>query len=148
MLIETGRFVLLLTVLLFYMDTFCLDIHIPSTFINYSLSLSQSLTHFLGAVFGQTVTCSNRQDSMVCPGAVGTQDGNIERLRLHSSTAHALLLHSGPLQRVHGLTLTFALTDRPTDGQHPRERQRGWDGEGPYCDFIQLCRLILEGKKH
>lgn len=33
-----------------------------------------------------------------------------------------------------------------TDGQRHKERQRGWDGEGQCYDFIELCRLILEGE--
>lgn len=102
-----------------YIDIFDLDTHIPSTIIN-SLSLSLAL----GAVFGQTVARSDRQDGVVATSAVGTQDRDAQRLRLHSRTAHTLLLHSRPLQGVHGLTATFALTDRRTDGQAPQGRGR------------------------
>ena len=136
MLIETNRFVLLLIVLLLvkmwvivatyivlYIDIFDLDTHIPSTIIN-SLSLSLARSLALGAVFGQTVARSDRQDGVVATSAVGTQDRDAQRLRLHSRTAHTLLLHSRPLQGVHGLTATFALTDRRTDGQAPQGRGR------------------------
>lgn len=103
------------------MGTFNLDTHIMSECMN-SLFLS------LGALFGQTVACSDRQDSLVATSAVGTQDGNTERLRLHGSTTHTLLLHSSPLQGVHGLTATFALTDRQTDGR--MDSTTGRDREG------------------
>lgn len=60
-------------------------------------------------------------------GAIGTQDGHAERLRLHRSTTHTLLLHSGSLQRVHGLTVTLALKEinRQTEGR-VRVRQKDW----------------------
>lgn len=103
---ERDRFVLLLfVVLLANMVIFYLDTHRHSAFVN-SLSLC------LGAAFGQTVTCSDRQDSLVATSAISTKDRNAKRLCLHSRTTHTLLLHSGPLQGVYGLTATFALTDR------------------------------------
>lgn len=67
-----------------------------------------------GAVFGHTVTCGDRQDSVVATSAIGAQDGDAERLRLHSGAAHTLLLHGGSLQGVYGLTATFTLTDNGT----------------------------------
>lgn len=83
------------------MGTFYLDTDKASTPKKNTLSLV--------AVFGQTVTRSDRLDCVVASGAVGTQNRNAERLCLHSSTAHTLLFHSIPLQGVHGFTATFAL---------------------------------------
>lgn len=81
----------------------------------------------LGAVFGQTVTCSDRQHSVVALSAIGTQEGNAERFGLHGSTADTLLLHSSPLQGVYGLTATFALTDRRTATRGETHRVRSPD---------------------
>lgn len=69
----------------------------------------------LSALSGQTVTRCDRQDCVEASGAVSAQDGNTERFCLHGRTTHTLLLHSGLLQGVHGLTATFALRDRQTD---------------------------------
>lgn len=55
----------------------------------------------LGAVFGQTVACSDRQDGVVATSPVGTEDGNAEGLCLHCGTTHTLLLYSSSLQGVH-----------------------------------------------
>ena len=130
-LTETGRFVLLWLVLLFYTGTFNWDTHIPSACLS-SLCL--------GALFGQTVTCGDWQDSVLASRAVGTEDGDSEGLCLHGSTAHTLLLHSGLVQGVHGLAAAFALMDGQMDSTTGREK--GWDGEGQCYDFTELCRLI------
>lgn len=84
------------------------------------ISLQVYLCLDLGAVFGQTVTRSDGQHSLVAAGAISTQDGNAERLCLHGGTTHALLLHHCPLQGVNGLTATFALP----------ARHKGRDSEG------------------
>lgn len=68
----------------------------------------------LSALLSQAVTCSDRQDCVVAPGAVSAQDGNADRFCLHCRTAHTLLLQSSLLQGVHGLTVTFALRERQT----------------------------------
>lgn len=103
------------------MGKFYLDTHTAYEFI---ISLSLSLRLSLSAVLGHAVACRDRQNSLLASSAVGTQDGNAERLRLHGSTAHALLLHSTRLQGEHGLTATFALMDRWTDGWID---SRGWE---------------------
>lgn len=97
---------------IFETGTFYLDKHILSSFITPPSLFPSSL----GAVSGQTVACSDRQDSVVTTSAICAHNRNAERLGLHSSTAHTVLLHSGPLQGIHGLTAAFALTDRQTDG--------------------------------
>lgn len=104
---------LLFVVWLVYVDMLTLDTY-------FALSLS------LRAAFGQTFTRSDRQDSVVATSAISTANRNAERFCLHGSAAHAVLLHSVPLQGVHGLTATFALTDT--------QRQRR--------DFTEVCRLI------
>lgn len=71
----------------------------------------------LVAVLGLTVACSDRQDGVVAASAVGAQHWYAERLRLHSSTTHTVLLHSCTLQGVHGFAATFALGDRERDGR-------------------------------
>lgn len=71
--------------------------------LSYRLSLC--------AAFGQTVTFGDGQDGVVTASAVGAQDRNTERLRLHSGTAHTLLLYSRSLQGVRGFTATFSLRD-------------------------------------
>lgn len=132
MLTETGKFVLLL----FVKVVFFILLHFLgyTQSINlYNLCLLFFFFHSLGAVSGQTVAFGYRQNCVVATSAIGTHDRNVERLRLYRSTANALLLHSSPLQGVHGLTATFALTDRKTDrwkGTHNnRETERtGWWG--------------------
>ena len=111
-----------------------------------------SLFLFLGAVFGKTVACCDRQDSVLAASAVGTQYRNTERLRLHSRTAHTLLLHASPLQGVNRLTATFSLKDRQTDRQTDRWTdgttggdRNGGDGETHCYNSIELSKLIPGG---